>query len=195
MFTARGCSALASLALYHHCDRNHHSILMQDALSESLDTALESLSLQPRICDHELLPPEVWVVVIEHCTRASQRACLSLSRAFHRRALPLLFREIVVSFGAWESWVAEEQLDTTDDIRHLQQLDEARSSRAYDILRRITLDPSFAGVIRSLEIEAYMRDGSRGVTEKCQWGSPEVEVPPQHRDGDRLNTYRPRLPD
>ncbi|EPS93183.1 hypothetical protein FOMPIDRAFT_1056208 [Fomitopsis schrenkii] len=140
---------------------------MQDALSESLDTALESLSLQPRIFDHELLPPEVWVVVIEHCTRASQRACLSLSRAFHRRALPLLFREIVVSFGAWESWVAEEQLDTTADIRHLQQLDEARSSRAYDILRRITLDPSFAGAIRSLEIEAYMRDGSRGVTEKC----------------------------
>ena len=131
---------------------------------------MESLSLQyptQQTFNHELLPPEVWVVIIEHCTRASQRTCLSLSRGFHRRTLPLLFREVIVSFGAWESWVAEEQLDAMDDILSLQNLDEARSVRSYDILRRITLDPSFAGVIRSLEIEAYMRDGSRGIFEKC----------------------------
>lgn len=150
----------------------------------SLETTLEALSLRPptqQTFHHGMLPPELWVVIIEHCTRASQRTCLSLSRAFHRRTLPLLFREVIVSFGAWESWVAEEQFDAAEDALPLRQLDEARSERSFNILRRITLDPSFAAVIKSLEIEAYMRDGSSGVFEKCQW------------DGRRLRRLRSPL--
>ncbi|KZT64739.1 hypothetical protein DAEQUDRAFT_585906 [Daedalea quercina L-15889] len=135
----------------------------------SLEAAVESLFITRRSSfHHELLPPEVWVVIIEHCTRASQRTCMSLSRAFHSRTFPILFCEIILCFGAWEAWVADEQLmDTAEDIQRYDELDETRSSRSFDILRRITLDPSFAGVVRSLEIEAYMKDGSKGVFEKC----------------------------
>ena len=138
-----GASVTTPLAFHHFAtgqQRGHLEYGMP-----SLETTLEALSLRPptqQTFHHGMLPPELWVVIIEHCTRASQRTCLSLSRAFHRRTLPLLFREVIVSFGAWESWVAEEQFDAAEDALPLRQLDEARSERSFNILRRITLDPS-----------------------------------------------------
>jgi len=119
------------------------------------------MAILPRIHNpyhHELLPPEIWMYIIDHCTKASQRSCSSLSRMFHNRTTPALFREIIVCFSAWETWLSGE----TDE-----ELDETRSSRAFGVLRRITLDASFASIVRVLEIEAYMGIGSRGVFEKC----------------------------
>ncbi|KAH9926920.1 uncharacterized protein B0H18DRAFT_1004486 [Fomitopsis serialis] len=87
------------------------------------------MAILPRIHNpyhHELLPSEIWMT-------------------FHSRTIPALFREIIVCFSAWESWLS----GMSDD-----ELDETRSSRAF-------------AVVRVLEIEAYMQNGSGGVFENC----------------------------
>ncbi|KAH9829828.1 uncharacterized protein C8Q71DRAFT_389554 [Rhodofomes roseus] len=136
----------------------------------SLESTLESLSVTTGVRNpfhHELLPPEIWVDVIGYCNKASQRTCLSLSRAFHSHTIPILFREIIIWLGAWEAWVADEQVDGPEKVALYDELDETQSLRSYDLLRRITLDASFAKVVKAVEVEAYMKDGSRVVYEKC----------------------------
>ncbi|KAH9924787.1 uncharacterized protein B0H18DRAFT_1011220 [Fomitopsis serialis] len=105
------------------------------------------MAILPRIHNpyhHKLLPPEIWMYITDYCTKTSQRTCLS-SPGIPQPHNPALFREIIRD----------------------EELEETRSSRAFGVLRRITLDASFASAVRVLEIEAYMRNGSGGVFENC----------------------------
>ncbi|KAH9830574.1 uncharacterized protein C8Q71DRAFT_358930 [Rhodofomes roseus] len=86
--------------------------------------------------------------------RPSRRICLSVSRAFHDIALSLVFYEFTICFGAWESYT---------DAGYIQgdKLEDERSSRSFDLLYHIIVDPHFASVIRDMEVHAYKVDGER----------------------------------
>lgn len=130
------------------CNRHPHSMDFDD-------------SPPPRLPDYNTLPPELWQEVVCHLPRSSQRACLSVSRAFHALALRLVFTDVTVYFGAWDTWDAEAE-ETDQDANALE---DERSSRSFDLLHRIIADPLLANSIRELEVHAFKVDGKRGIFE------------------------------
>ncbi|KAH9839834.1 uncharacterized protein C8Q71DRAFT_721653 [Rhodofomes roseus] len=137
----------------------------------SFDNGNKSTSIIARVqisFHHELLPPEIWMNIIECCPKASQRRCLSLSRAFHDRTIPVLFRKIIICFGAWELWVADRRGDEDAKEKPVGELDKTRSMRSYHLLRRIMRDASFATAVKTVEVEAYMRDECESVFENLR---------------------------
>ncbi|TFY68495.1 hypothetical protein EVJ58_g961 [Rhodofomes roseus] len=120
----------------------------------SFDNGNKSTSIIARVqisFHHELLPPEIWMNIIECCPKASQRRCLSLSRAFHDRTIPVLFRKVIICFGAWELWVADRRGDEDAKEKPVGELDKTRSMRSYHLLRRIMRDASFATAVKTVE--------------------------------------------
>lgn len=111
--------------------------------------------------DYNVLPPELWQEVVWHLPRSSRRACLSVSRMFHAFALRLVFTEVTIHFGAWETWDAESEEPNQD----AEALEDERSCRSFDLLHRIAVDPLFANSIRDLEVHAFKVDGTRGAFE------------------------------
>ncbi|KZT63443.1 hypothetical protein DAEQUDRAFT_131735 [Daedalea quercina L-15889] len=109
--------------------------------------------------DYTWLPPELWQEVIFHLSAPSGRTCLSVSRAFHDFAVRLIFAEVTIFFGSWETWEGEENIPDADS------LEDTRSARSFEVLHRIIVDPAFASVIRDMEVHAFKLDGIRGAFE------------------------------
>lgn len=109
------------------------------------------------------LPPELWQEVIYQLPGSSRRTCLAVSRAFHALAIRLVFADVTISFGAWETW------DGEDNISDADKLEDERSARSFDLLYHISVNPQFASVVRNVEIHAFKLDGVRGAFEirKC----------------------------
>lgn len=117
----------------------------------------------PISLNYNALPPELWQEVVCHLPRSSQRACLSVSRAFHALTLRLVFTDVTVYFGAWETWDAESE--ETNQDQDAEALEDERTSRSFDLLHRITADSLLANSIRELEVHAFKLDGTRGIFE------------------------------
>ncbi|KAH9837955.1 uncharacterized protein C8Q71DRAFT_847695 [Rhodofomes roseus] len=140
--------------IYGRCGGSFPTTTGTSFLSErdmsSLESTFESLSVTTGVRNpfhHELLPPEIWVDVIGHCNKASQRTCLSLSRVFHSHTIPILFYEIIICSGG--------RAGKSGTLRR------AGRNAVIEVVRPPALDASFAKVVKALEVEAYMKDGSR----------------------------------
>ncbi|KAH9923061.1 uncharacterized protein B0H18DRAFT_1120586 [Fomitopsis serialis] len=72
----------------------------------------------------------------------------------------LVFSEVTICFGAWETLEGKKPVPDNGN-----ELEDERSSRSFDLLYRIIVDPHFASVIRSMEVHAYKVDGGRGAFE------------------------------
>ncbi|KZT64726.1 hypothetical protein DAEQUDRAFT_584693 [Daedalea quercina L-15889] len=107
------------------------------------------------------LPPELWVKIIESCPRGRTRTCLSVNKLFHDIALPIVFGRVVLSFGSFEAYQAP--LSVTPRVRDwLHGLEQSRTSRALEILERITEDQAFADVIKTLQVRACYDESEMG---------------------------------
>ncbi|KAH9925743.1 uncharacterized protein B0H18DRAFT_1119249 [Fomitopsis serialis] len=112
-----------------------------------------------------LLPPELWQEVFTCLPEDTTRTCLSVSKVFHDISLRFMFRSVTIFFGAWESAEAKEDVYDADKVI-LDALEDDRSSMSSAILHRIASDPSFAVIVRSIDVHAYKRDGARGAFER-----------------------------
>ncbi|TFY63500.1 hypothetical protein EVJ58_g3210 [Rhodofomes roseus] len=111
------------------------------------------------------LPPELWQEVFTWIPQDTARTCLSVSKYFHGLALRVVFRNITIFFGAWESAQAKEEVYQADKHEY-DVLEDKRSSMSSAILHRISHDPSFAAIVRAVDVHAYKRDGARGAFER-----------------------------
>lgn len=119
------------------------------------------------------LPPELWQEVFAWIPQDTARACLSVSRSFHGLALRVVFRNITIFFGAWESAEAKESVYQAEK-REYDVLEDERSAMSSAILHRISHDPSFAAIVRAVDVHAYKRDGARGAFERGECVSTET---------------------
>ncbi|KAI0665521.1 hypothetical protein C8Q78DRAFT_1064264 [Trametes maxima] len=99
------------------------------------------------------IPLELWYLILQSIPRDDQRSCLQVSRTLHSVAQGILFARVTITFGLWRAqgpaMGAEE--DDPDDANEL----ERQETMSWQILRHITADAEFAGVIKKIYVRSY----------------------------------------
>ncbi|KAH9926655.1 uncharacterized protein BXZ73DRAFT_102910 [Epithele typhae] len=101
------------------------------------------------------LPPELWRLIIECLDRDNTRICLFVSHAFHSIALPSVFRHVNLHFGIWE-------LSDVASLRGLGSKAKGFTIRSWKILTKITTDPDFAVLVKSLAVYLFPGEDRSG---------------------------------
>jgi len=101
------------------------------------------------------LPPELWHRVFSYAERPDQISLLYVSRPFHDIVLRILFANLKIYLvgGALAFDVAG---NTSDPEQWIDEFATKYMRRSWELLDRISTNPSFAIVIRSLTIVAVL---------------------------------------
>ncbi|KAF9497075.1 hypothetical protein BDN71DRAFT_1545874 [Pleurotus eryngii] len=98
---------------------------------------------------------EIWRQIVLFLPRRDLKTLLWVPHTLSKIASQLLFRKINLYFSGWSD-------EDEDDSWHSHNLNKEQESwhsqRSADILTRIILDPSFAGLVKTLRIYATKRD-------------------------------------
>ena len=95
------------------------------------------------------------VKIVENFPRDAARPCLMVNKLFHDVVLPIVFGHIILSLGAFELW--QSPANVKRHIRkQLRALEKARTRRTLEVLKHIASDPSFAEVVKTLQIQACL---------------------------------------
>ncbi|KAI0640854.1 hypothetical protein C8Q79DRAFT_920710 [Trametes meyenii] len=99
------------------------------------------------------IPLELWHLILQSIPRDDQRNCLHVSRTLHSIAQAILFARVTITFGLWrvQGPTTGTDEDDPDDAHEL----ERHETISWQILRHITKDPEFAGVIKKLYVRSY----------------------------------------
>jgi hypothetical protein len=100
------------------------------------------------------LPREIWELVLGELTSEQQRPLLAVNRLLHSFALHSLFHLIHIYLGAFESIHP-----TLNDSGDASELDAQALTRSLDILGGIIQDKTFAAVVRTVVVHAYVKEG------------------------------------
>lgn len=112
------------------------------------------------------LPPELWSLVISFLPSEDRRICLFVSRFYRDLTLPFLFSHVTIHFGLWKD--RREDFNSYDIEWNSTVYEgelETRNSISCEMLWHISTSPSFAVVIKSLSIQAFMAENSFGIFE------------------------------
>jgi hypothetical protein len=96
-------------------------------------------------------PPDLWHCIAAAVPRTSQRRLLSVSRLLRSVAQRLLFRAVRLQFGIWESVRPDAVAEDVD----VGELTETTARHTNELIERITHDPAFAKIIKSVHVLSY----------------------------------------
>lgn len=124
-----------------------------------------SSSLIYRTCamSTPVLFPEIWSNILQFVPLFEQGKLLQVSRLFHDIAVPLVFSEIKIYFIGGDG--AYTFLSTTHD-EFKEEVTSKLMTQSYQLLRRITTDPSFAWIVKSVTV--ISSSDSESLFERCK---------------------------
>ncbi|KAI0323838.1 hypothetical protein GY45DRAFT_1365372 [Cubamyces sp. BRFM 1775] len=102
-------------------------------------------------------PPEIWYIIVQLLSREDQRRMLFVSKPLHDCALSLLFSRVTIRFGLWvpDCNRPGPLYDNMDEEGEL----ERQHNVSWEVLRRISRDPSFAQLVKVVSVRAFMGEG------------------------------------
>lgn len=98
------------------------------------------------------LPVETWSAVVDCLSVNQQRNLLFVNRLLHDLALRTLFSVVKIYFMRGEPGMY--MLNTTSE-RYLEDTSLLLVERSWELLHRITTQPNFAKVVRTLCVHAF----------------------------------------
>ncbi|KAJ2928663.1 hypothetical protein H1R20_g8459, partial [Candolleomyces eurysporus] len=111
------------------------------------------------------VPPEIWSHIAQQVPQPEQTKLLEVSRLFHDIALDLVFSAVKIYFLGGEK--ALTVLNANDNYDFAEEVVRKLMTRSWEILRRITQDPSFSRVVKSLTVVGYNDGMSIFEQSKC----------------------------
>ena len=99
------------------------------------------------------VPPEIWSHIAQQVPQPEQIKLLEVSRLFHDIALDLVFSAVKIYILGGEKAVTA--LNANGNYDFAEEVVEKLMTRSWEILRRITQDPSFSKVVKSLTVVGF----------------------------------------
>jgi len=146
----------------HNCQSLHHRLTWVSFLPSSSHISSTAIDHIRHLMD--AVPAEIWSNILHSVPRVEQTKLLGVCRAFHDIALELVFQAIKIYFVGGS---AAGKMLNSDSEEFVNEITQKLMIRSWELLRRITRDPSFARVVKSMTV--IDASDSQSVFEHCMF--------------------------